>query len=67
MKQPNWRLFFLLNKIEIGAYIVILIGVIIILLYDDASPAFKYSNIVSKTTNMGLSNFITFGTIKYFV
>lgn len=45
MKRPNWRLFFLLNKIEIGVYIVILIGVIIVLLflYDDAFPAFKYS------------------------
>lgn len=45
MKQPNWRLFFLLNKIEIGVYIVILIGVIIVLLflYDDVFPAFKYS------------------------
>lgn len=45
MKQPNWRLFFLLNKIEICVYIVILIGVIIVLLflYDYAFPAFKYS------------------------
>lgn len=50
MKRPNWRLFFLLNKIEIGVYIVILIGLIIVLLflYDDVFPAFKYSMLCLK-------------------
>lgn len=45
MKRPNWRLFFLLKEIEIGVYIVILIGGIIVLLflYDDLFPTFKYS------------------------
>lgn len=50
MKRPNWRLYFLLNKIEIGVYIVILIGIIIVLLflYDDIFPAFKYSMLCLK-------------------
>ena len=50
MKRPNWRLYFLLNKIEIGVFIVILIGVIILLLFlfDDIFPAFKYSMLCLK-------------------
>lgn len=45
MKRPNWKLIFLLNKIEVGMYIVVLIGTIIMVLYifDNIFPAFKYS------------------------
>lgn len=45
MKRPNWRLFFLLNKIKIGVFIIVLIVIIIMLLYtfDNIFPTFKYS------------------------
>lgn len=45
MKQPNWRLFFLLNDIKLGISILALIGIVIfsLLIFDNAFPIFKYS------------------------